>query len=326
MGPRDLKIVALESRGQCGAPGCSEPVLRWDDDSSEPAIIGEIAHIVSKSPQGPRGGDDPGPGGRNSHQNLILLCPTHHTQIDALPGSFPTADLRGWKRQLRRRAGSVIATLRPDPVEPWSVATDRPDALVDNPEITDANIGRRLYNPLKAAGAIDLHTTRLSLTLYNPNTTPVLIEQVSASVASRHLAPARAALQHPTAGAFLASVLRIELEDASPTAEMLYGENDLHELAPGITKGRVRIQLASDEIHTCIIEAFTRTHDIEWRLCLDAVTDGHTHTIVLDNDGQPFRTTGLPDSGPTSVWLLPGIAGPRLRRAVEYEAWYDQNR
>ncbi len=122
-------------------------------------------------------------------------------------------------------------------------------------------------------------------------------------------------------------MLRVELEDMDPTAGMLYCENDLHQLAPEATRGRVRIHLHSDELHTCSIEAFTRTHDIEWRLRLEAITEGRRQTITLDDDddGRPFRATGMPDTGPTSVWLLPGIAGPRLRRAAEHEAFYDQN-
>ncbi|WP_406739860.1 HNH endonuclease [Streptomyces atratus] len=54
--------------------------------------VGEEAHIVSGSPNGPRGGDDYPREKIDSYGNLILLCPTHHRLIDKEGGVAYTAD------------------------------------------------------------------------------------------------------------------------------------------------------------------------------------------------------------------------------------------
>ncbi len=65
-------------------------------DADDPTIIGEMAHVIAKKPDGPRG---TATGGDNTYDNLILLCPTHHTEIDKAPaGVFPVAVIQGWKK------------------------------------------------------------------------------------------------------------------------------------------------------------------------------------------------------------------------------------
>jgi len=56
-----------------------------------------MAHIIARSPSGPRGVSS---GGENTYENLILLCPTHHTEIDkAPPGTFSADTVVAWKTQ-----------------------------------------------------------------------------------------------------------------------------------------------------------------------------------------------------------------------------------
>lgn len=47
--------------------------------------IGEMAHIIAKSNDGPRGESDLTPQQRDEYSNLILLCPTCHRVIDKKP-------------------------------------------------------------------------------------------------------------------------------------------------------------------------------------------------------------------------------------------------
>ncbi len=59
--------------------------------------MGEMAHIIAQSQEGPRGD---GVGGDDTYENLILLCPTHHREVDKAPkGTFPADMLREWKEQ-----------------------------------------------------------------------------------------------------------------------------------------------------------------------------------------------------------------------------------
>ncbi|PMQ18397.1 HNH endonuclease signature motif containing protein [Janthinobacterium sp. AD80] len=50
--------------------------------------IGEMAHIIAKNKGGARGGLQVD-GDVNGYENLILLCPNHHTEVDDNEGAFP---------------------------------------------------------------------------------------------------------------------------------------------------------------------------------------------------------------------------------------------
>ncbi|HTI66230.1 MAG TPA: HNH endonuclease [Caulobacteraceae bacterium] len=54
-----------------------------------------MAHVIAKAEGGPRGVTG---GGSDSYDNLILLCPTCHRDVDKAPaGTFPAEELRHWK-------------------------------------------------------------------------------------------------------------------------------------------------------------------------------------------------------------------------------------
>jgi len=89
------KILWGRAAGRCSNPGCRED-LTVILDRPGAYHIGEMAHIIAKSPSGPRGQDAGGP---DAYENLILLCPTCHKRIDkAPPGEFTEGRLRGWKK------------------------------------------------------------------------------------------------------------------------------------------------------------------------------------------------------------------------------------
>lgn len=76
---RTRKIVWIEAGGRCAI--CRRQVLAPGTETDDPSIFGEEAHIVARSPGGPRAGglDDDR---LDSHDNLILLCSEHHKQVD----------------------------------------------------------------------------------------------------------------------------------------------------------------------------------------------------------------------------------------------------
>ncbi|BBU22619.1 HNH endonuclease [Mycobacterium xenopi] len=51
-----------------------------------PVVVGEEAHIRSGRPDGPRYDPDYPSADIDKYENLMLLCPTHHTLIDAHNG------------------------------------------------------------------------------------------------------------------------------------------------------------------------------------------------------------------------------------------------
>jgi len=89
--PTDAYRLWGRAGGRCSV--CRASLTRVALDG----VLGEIAHIVARSPGGPRG-DDPLPAERrDSYDNLILLCPNHHTEVDRDIKFWPSSKLREQK-------------------------------------------------------------------------------------------------------------------------------------------------------------------------------------------------------------------------------------
>jgi hypothetical protein len=102
---QDLKKLWGLAAGRCSRPDCGTDCVKFF--GSDPTVLGEMAHIIARQPTGRRG--VPG-GGSNSYDNLILLCPNHHTEIDKAPeGTFPVALLHQWKEAHERRVREALA-------------------------------------------------------------------------------------------------------------------------------------------------------------------------------------------------------------------------
>jgi len=91
MREKDIKILWGRSGNRCAI--CK--IELTPDGSLE--TLGEMAHIVARSQGGPRGNSNQSTGERDSYNNLILLCPTHHVEVDKNPDSWPVERLRSVK-------------------------------------------------------------------------------------------------------------------------------------------------------------------------------------------------------------------------------------
>jgi hypothetical protein len=89
----DYKILWARAAGLCCNPDCRED-LTVTLKNRHSYVVGEMAHIIAKSSGGPRGQAG---GGSDSYENLILLCPTCHTNIDKAPAEYPERLLTRWK-------------------------------------------------------------------------------------------------------------------------------------------------------------------------------------------------------------------------------------
>jgi hypothetical protein len=91
----DIKLLWGRAAGFCSRPGCQSDLTKLEDGGKN-YNVGEMAHVIAHSPSGPRGG---GSGGSDNYENLILLCPTCHRDIDKAPaGKFPEDMLLSWKK------------------------------------------------------------------------------------------------------------------------------------------------------------------------------------------------------------------------------------
>jgi hypothetical protein len=92
---RDVKILWGRAANRCSFPECRIELSPEGGDYT----IGEIAHIVAESSDGPRGEDVLPLDKRDEYQNLILLCPTHHTIIDNNPTEWTVERLKQIKQE-----------------------------------------------------------------------------------------------------------------------------------------------------------------------------------------------------------------------------------
>lgn len=101
---QEIKKLWGLAAGRCSRPDCGTDCVKLF--GSEQTVLGEMAHIIARQPTGRRG--VPG-GGSNAYDNLILLCPTHHTEIDKAPeGTFPVELLYEWKNAHERRVREAL--------------------------------------------------------------------------------------------------------------------------------------------------------------------------------------------------------------------------
>jgi SMODS-associated and fused to various effectors sensor domain len=97
----DPQVLELWVRagGRCEVHGCNEYLLQ-DKLTTMMAKLADIAHIVARSIDGPRGNDLMPLKQRNNFKNLFLACTKHHRMIDnkALVGKYPKELLVQYKR------------------------------------------------------------------------------------------------------------------------------------------------------------------------------------------------------------------------------------
>lgn len=92
---KDAKLLWGMAGGHCSNPGCRKRVAERGEKGRS-FLTGEMAHIIARQADGPRGD---GVGGDNTYDNLVLLCPNCHTAIDKCPDNHPPELLHSWKKQ-----------------------------------------------------------------------------------------------------------------------------------------------------------------------------------------------------------------------------------
>ena len=101
MGPnipdKEMKTLIALSGGVCAFPGCDKRLVEPGNGHDDAAFLGEMAHIVADSRQGPRGDSPMSDEDRDKHTNLLLLCGDHHKTIDSQPRTYSVSVLRAIK-------------------------------------------------------------------------------------------------------------------------------------------------------------------------------------------------------------------------------------
>jgi len=101
-----LRLFA-DSGGHCNRPQCHR-YLFSDLDVAD-YHFGEMAHIIAASDDGPRGDTSLEAETKAEYNNLILLCPSCHTEIDKAPDIFPVNLILDWKANHKKRILETIS-------------------------------------------------------------------------------------------------------------------------------------------------------------------------------------------------------------------------
>ena len=93
----DLKKLWGLSAGRCNKPDCRKALLMDPTEFDDSVVIGEQAHIAPHSAGGPRRISELPQDAREVYDNMILLCPNHHRQVDGQPNTYTEERLHQWK-------------------------------------------------------------------------------------------------------------------------------------------------------------------------------------------------------------------------------------
>lgn len=115
-----VRRLYLLSGNECAKPGCKNVLI-----DSRQTMIGEIAHIASAMPAGKRFDKNMKNEDRRAFKNLLLLCPTHHTEVEGENSPYDDDDLIKWKADHERRFEAAADTLLK------KFASQFPDAIND---------------------------------------------------------------------------------------------------------------------------------------------------------------------------------------------------
>jgi len=100
----ERNLLYASSGNECAFPNCAAVLVKPGETTGKAVNIGQAAHIVAASRQGPRGVEPLVDGDRDTGaSNRILLCPTHHAEIDKQPLVYTVAVLRQMKEDHERR-------------------------------------------------------------------------------------------------------------------------------------------------------------------------------------------------------------------------------
>lgn len=94
------KMLWGRSAGRCAFPDCRLELVFSEQETDDPSLVGDIAHIIADSSSGPRG-ERRGISEEqvNKYNNLVLLCKNHHKLIDDQPNTYTVEALKTLKQE-----------------------------------------------------------------------------------------------------------------------------------------------------------------------------------------------------------------------------------
>lgn len=79
---QDRRRLWGRAASRCAFPDCRQVLIEEMTGDHGDFLIGQEAHVIGRSPDGPRGKSDLSVSQRDTYENLILLCARHHIIVD----------------------------------------------------------------------------------------------------------------------------------------------------------------------------------------------------------------------------------------------------
>jgi len=102
---RDIKALWGKAGAHCSYPQCQNDIVANTTND----ILGHAAHIIARSPEGPRGDPSVPPEALDRYENLILLCPYHHTLVDGDTAKYTVEGLHRMKQEHESQIEAAFA-------------------------------------------------------------------------------------------------------------------------------------------------------------------------------------------------------------------------
>jgi len=96
---KDQKIIFIRSGNRCAIPTCRRVLIIDRTQNDKESVIGEVAHINGENSGSARYEKDMTPIQRNSCDNLLLVCPACHKEIDDQPNKYTKEILKDIKNK-----------------------------------------------------------------------------------------------------------------------------------------------------------------------------------------------------------------------------------
>lgn len=104
---KTAKMLWGKAAARCSMSECRKLLVLDETETDDPALIGDMAHMVAESEDGPRGKSPLTLEERDRYANLLLLCKNHHREIDEQPGKWTVECLQQVKAEHEAWVGST---------------------------------------------------------------------------------------------------------------------------------------------------------------------------------------------------------------------------
>jgi hypothetical protein len=108
---KDLRLLYQMSGNRCAFPECNQILTEPKTNFDDLVVLSEVAHIVARSKDGPRGHHPLPMEDRDKYDNLILLCEKHHQIVDTQRHTYTVERLKQIKADHEARILAATAQI-----------------------------------------------------------------------------------------------------------------------------------------------------------------------------------------------------------------------